>query len=118
MAGGGGGYFGGTPSDSLMAFALEETGAARQSTQLTPMKKGPAAPEIAVSAKPLPQGDGRELVQQTCGGSCHDIATVTSRRMNRAEWSAVVDNMVARGAVAKGSQIRTIVDYLTQYLGR
>ena len=118
MAGGGGGYFGGTPSDSLMAFALEETGESRQTTQLPPMRKAPAGPEAAVSAKPLPQGAGRELVQRTCGGACHDMATFTSRRMNRAEWSAVVDNMVARGAAANASQIRAIVDYLTRYLGR
>ena len=118
MAGGGGGYFGGTPSDSVMAFALAEPGAAPELTTALPRSSVVAAKETPRTAvERLPDGENRELVQRTCGTQCHDIATVTSRRMTRAQWSAVIDNMVARGAKATPAQVASILDYLTRHFG-
>ena len=38
--------------------------------------------------------------------------TVTGIRRDRAAWTAMVDNMVARGANAKDNEVKLIVDYL------
>lgn len=112
MAGGGGGYFGGTPGDSLMAFTLSDSpvpqAARRLRTATARVKPGPSR---------LPAGQGRDLVQRTCGGPCHDIRTVTARRATRAEWSAVIDNMVTRGARATPAEIEAITTYLARYSG-
>ena len=66
----------------------------------------------------LPDAPEKALVQRTCGATCHPIAVVTGVRRDRAAWSAMVDNMVARGAPAKEAQIKQIVDYLVRYFGR
>ena len=109
MAGGGGGYFGGTPSDSLMAFALGDS----------PVVSSVKAPE-AVIVKPivLPAGPGKALLQRTCGSSCHTLDSVAVVRRNRAAWAAMVDNMVSRGAKAKDSELKAIVDYLAMHAGQ
>jgi len=43
---------------------------------------------------------------------------VTSQRMNKTEWNAVVQNMVARGAQASNSEVSAIVEYLANTLSR
>jgi quinoprotein glucose dehydrogenase len=118
MAGGGGGYFGGTPSDSVMAFALGEPGAAPELTTALPRSSVVAAKETPRMARDrLPDGENSDLVQRTCGTQCHDVATITSRRMTRVQWSAVIDNMVARGAKATPAQVAVILQYLTRHFG-
>jgi glucose dehydrogenase len=114
MAANGGGFFGGTPSDSLIAFALDAGGAAPVSPAVTP---------VAAAARPagpvtLPDGLGKALVQRACGGPCHSLDTVTGVRRDRTAWAAMVDNMVTRGAAVKDDEVKLVVDYLTTYFGR
>jgi len=120
MAAGGGGFFGGTPGDSLIAFALAEPGAAAETSVATARPVGAVKEPASVktAAPKLPSGPGREVVQRTCGGPCHEIGTVTSHRMSRSEWSAMVEGMVTRGASATGAEVKTITDYLARYFGR
>ena len=66
----------------------------------------------------LPPGGAKALVEKTCGTGCHSVEVVTSQRMNRAEWDAVVQNMVARGAPASDAEVKVIVEYLAKTLGR
>jgi cytochrome c5 len=123
MAAGGGGFFGGPVSNSLVAFALPDV----------PRKPLPSAVTAAVAAaktrrgtpqpgdaKPLtlPPGTAKALVERTCNTSCHSIEVVATQRMNRAEWDSVVRSMVARGARASDEEVKTIVDYLARTLGR
>ena len=118
MAGGGGGYFGGTPSDSVMAFALGK--------DVAPQPLPPQPIRAAAQRKPaklagpvvLPNGPGKALVQRTCGGACHGMDTVTGMRRDRAAWTAMVENMVARGAKAKETDMKAIVDYLVAHFGK
>lgn len=113
MAGGGGGYFGGTPSDSIVAFALGAAPApAPVSTVTTPRVSSTSLPVT------LPDGLGKELTQRSCGRSCHTIDAVVGVRRDRAAWTAMSENMVARGATVKDNEIRLIVDYLTKYFGK
>ena len=124
MAAGGGAFFGGPVSNTLVAFALPDV----------PRKPLPAAVSKAVAAaaaarrgRPevgdfaplaLPAGDAKALVVKTCGTGCHALEVVTSQRMNSADWNAVVRNMVARGAEVPEDEVKAIVDYLSKTLGR
>jgi quinoprotein glucose dehydrogenase len=117
MASGGGGFFGGTPSDTVVAFALGEGEAPRPITPLSRVesRETPSKPEAPVV---LPEGPGKALVQRTCGGACHGLNTVTGVRRDRAAWTAMVDSMVARGAKAKENEVKVIVDYLAGHFGK
>jgi glucose dehydrogenase len=117
MAGGGGGYFGGTPADSVIAFALGET---EVSTPAPLISRAQAPEQAARPSGPviLPEGAGKAVVQRACGGTCHGMDAVTGIRRDRAAWSAMVDNMVARGARAKENEIKLIVDYLATHFGK
>jgi glucose dehydrogenase len=117
LAGGGGGYFGGTPSDSLIAFAL---GAHPAASPIAPVSRADTVTETDKIAGPvtLPEGSGKALVERTCGAPCHGLNTVTGVRRDRAAWIAMVDNMVARGAKANEADTRRIVDYLATHFGK
>jgi quinoprotein glucose dehydrogenase len=113
MAGGGGGYFGGTPSDSLIAFALGDAPA--------PVPLPTAAKTETRSApvpRTLPDGPAKALVLRSCGRTCHAIEAVTTTRRDRAAWVAMVDNLVARGANVPSADVRRIVDYLVAHYGK
>jgi quinoprotein glucose dehydrogenase len=113
MAGGGGGYLGGTPSDSLIAFALGTTAAAPALvTKRAPAVKDPTLPRT------LPDGPGQSLVKRSCGGPCHPMESVTGMRRTREGWAALVENMVARGARVKEDEVSLIVEYLTRFYGK
>jgi hypothetical protein len=66
----------------------------------------------------LPAGGAKALIEKTCGTGCHSVEVVTSQRMNKAEWTAVVQNMVALGAQASDPEVDVIVEYLAKALGR
>jgi quinate dehydrogenase (quinone) len=135
MAAGGGGFFGGPLSDTLVAYALD-TGNPPPSFSATPgatsatasagsnsgqaSASGAAASKRAVPTGPkiLPNGKGKALVQQTCGTQCHGIEVVTGQHMTQPEWKTMVDAMVARGAKGTDKQIQQVVDYLSKHFGR
>ena len=111
MAAGGGGLLGGGSSNALVAFALPDI----------PRKPLTTAVSKAVAAKPgphrpleLPAGGSKALAERTCGSTCHSMEVVTSQRMKAAEWRALIQNMVARGAQASDAE----VDALSDYFGR
>jgi quinoprotein glucose dehydrogenase len=124
MAEGGGGYLAGGLSNSLVAFALPDV--SRTALPVS-VSKAVAAAAVARRGRPevgafapvvLPAGGAKELVEKTCGTGCHSVEVVTSQRMDKEEWSAVVQNMVARGARGSDAEVTAIVEYLTKNLGR
>ena len=62
-------------------------------------------------AQDLPDGKGKDLVEQICSG-CHGVDTVASQHANKQGWESIVGDMVSRGASATDAQVATIVDYL------
>jgi competence protein ComEA len=64
----------------------------------------------------LPPGKGKVVVQRTCV-NCHALKVVTSKRASRKQWSALVDQMVSRGAELEDEDIETVVDYLAKNFG-
>ena len=124
MAAGGGAFFGGPLSNTLVAFALPDV-----ARKPLPASVAKAVAEAAASRRgiakvgtfapaSLPPGGAKALVDKTCGTGCHSVEVVTSQRMSAADWNAVVQNMVARGAQASEVDVKTIVDYLSKTLGR
>ena len=124
MAAGGGAFFGGPLSNTLVAFALPDV--ARKPLPPSVSKAVDAAaaarrglPKVGAFAPTvLPPGGAKALVDKTCGTGCHAVEVVTSQRMDAAGWSAVVQNMVARGAPASEGDVKAIVEYLSKTLGR
>jgi hypothetical protein len=75
----GGGYFGATPDDSLIAFSLPQ-GNAKQTEQTTNFVSPPAAAASQVSSRSagnlksvlaLPNGNGKDVVSRMCGAATH-----------------------------------------------
>jgi quinoprotein glucose dehydrogenase len=136
MAAGGGGFFGGPLSDTLVAYALD-TGNMPAGISTGPgipaatavagggSKPGGAAAPAAtarrtlpVGPKTLPNGPGKDLVQRSCGNQCHGIETVTGHHLTKPEWKTMVDAMVARGAKGTDKELQQVVDYLSKHFGR
>ncbi len=65
----------------------------------------------------LSDGAGKATVQRMCVG-CHAADVVISTPQTRERWQAIVQDMVARGAVGTPKDIRTVVDYLAANYGR
>lgn len=124
MATGGGAYLNGGLSNSLVAFALPDVSRKPLPDSVSKAVAAAAAarrgqPQVGAFAPlVLPAGGAKALVEKTCGTGCHSVEVVTSQRMNAAEWNAVVENMVARGAQASDAEVNAIVDYLAKTLGR
>lgn len=124
MATGGGGYLGGGSSNSLVAFALPDV--PRKPLPVSVTKAVAAAAEArrglpavgSFAPLVLPAGGAKALVEKTCGTGCHAVEVVTSQRMNKSEWTAIVSNMVTRGAKASDAEVDAIVEYLAKTLGR
>lgn len=124
MAEGGGGFFAEGLSNSLVAFALPDVN--RKPLPASVSKAVAAAaearrgmPEVGAFAPvALPAGGAKALVERTCGTGCHSVEVVTTQRMNKAEWKAVAQSMVARGVRASDAELSVIVEYLATTLGR
>ena len=65
----------------------------------------------------LPDGVGRDAVQQRCS-MCHDLGRVVTARRTAAEWNRIVGNMIARGPQATPEQEKAIAGYLTAQFGK
>jgi competence protein ComEA len=81
---------------------------------------GPNSPPAAGAPAPavvtLPAGAGKELVEGRCV-TCHDLTRVVVSRRQKADWDAIVANMVSRGATATPEERQTMVAYLAAQFG-
>ena len=64
----------------------------------------------------LPDRPGKQTVERVCS-ACHELDTATGARHTRAEWRALVDAMVNRGATGTDEELAAIIDYLATYVG-
>jgi putative heme-binding domain-containing protein len=72
---------------------------------------------LTANAQSLPAGSGKADFQRICSG-CHSVDRATSQRMTRAEWAAVVSDMVARGAQGSSAELDNVVSYLSVNFGK
>lgn len=68
------------------------------------------------SAPALPEGKGKDLVQQKCV-TCHAANVWMAQRHTRDQWGSVLDNMISKGLQASDDELDTIADYLGQNFG-
>ena len=71
---------------------------------------------VAVNAQGLPEGTGKSVFENTCGG-CHGADIVVGQTGTRDVWQDTVDSMRSRGALGTDEDFKTIVNYLTTYFG-
>jgi quinoprotein glucose dehydrogenase len=123
-AAGGGAFFGGSLSNTVVAYALPEVPRKPLPVSVSQAVAAAAAerkgkPKVGTFAPVVPPPGGEKaLVDKTCGVGCHAIEVVTSQRMSESQWKTVVEAMVARGAQASDAQANTIVEYLAKTLGK
>jgi cytochrome c5 len=78
---------------------------------------GPSAAAAGAAAQvTLPDGPGKDLVAARCT-ACHDLERVAAVKRQKADWPALVANMVGRGAVATPDEAQAITSYLATNFG-
>lgn len=117
MAGGGGGYFGGAPADTVVAFALGDRPPAAPAAAIVSKSDLPTPSERVKGPATLPDGRGKDIVRRSCGAPCHGVNVLTGVRRSRAAWTAMVENMVGRGAKATPGEMKQIIDYFVAHFG-
>jgi beta-lactamase regulating signal transducer with metallopeptidase domain/cytochrome c5 len=86
-----------------------------QQTPAGPTKQA-ATPAAPAAAQRLPEGTGKSVFENTCGG-CHGADIVIGQTGTREVWQGLVDSMRSRGALGTDEEFRDIVNYLTTYFG-
>jgi competence ComEA-like helix-hairpin-helix protein len=71
------------------------------------MAQAPSAPR---------EDEGKALLERTCT-KCHKLSAAVGQRNSKGRWSAIVDDMIARGAEATDPEIEKLVDYLATNFG-
>ncbi len=64
----------------------------------------------------LPEAKGKDVVERVCS-ACHEPQTVSRFRKSKDDWSAVIDDMVTKGADASDADFETIIGYLAKCFG-
>jgi len=71
----------------------------------------------AVQAQSLPEGEGKQVVADTCG-QCHELRFVTDTRRTHGQWQYIVSMMIEMGAPVPEDQVEVVVDYLARNFGQ
>jgi cytochrome c5 len=71
---------------------------------------------VAFSAGQGQPPKGEVVMNNSCV-SCHDIRPIQMQAMDKDGWTALVQNMIQKGAQVKGEDVPTLVEYLTQEHG-
>jgi cytochrome c2 len=61
--------------------------------------------------------DGETLFQERCS-ACHELTRATDKQLTAAEWKAIVDKMISKGAKLTADEGTLVVDYLTENYGK
>ena len=62
------------------------------------------------------QDEVKTLVERTCS-KCHSLASTLKQRNTADTWSAIVDDMIGRGAEGSDADFEKIVKYLAKNFG-
>jgi len=106
---------------TALALALLVTGAVAVGGATTHAPARPAhaaAPAVATrraaTAKQLPPGPGRELVERGCL-ACHSAMLITQQRKDSTGWEKTVQQMEKWGGGARPEERATLMDYLRRH---
>ncbi len=66
----------------------------------------------------LPDSAGKDLILRGCT-NCHDLGGLAAYKgyWNRAQWKAMVEDMVKNGAPLQAAEQDIVADYLTRHFG-
>lgn len=70
---------------------------------------------LTAQSPPLPEGEGKAVIERSCNTQCHGSAVWANTKRTPAEWKAVVGEMVGMGAELNADQEATIVAYLSRH---
>jgi cytochrome c553 len=89
------------------AIAAQGRGTGQSRPPQTPAGRG-SAPRTAQGA------DQREAIARRICSQCHPFEFVVGVSRTRAQWEAVVENMVGRGARGTSAELSAVIDYLAE----
>ena len=92
---------------------------AQTTTTALPLDPQAALANLQIAMQDLPAGPGKELTAAACT-RCHNLNGLPAYKgyWSRAQWQAMVENMVKHGAVLDAVQMKTVTDYLNHNYGR
>jgi|SRR5215472_2770339 cytochrome c5 len=70
----------------------------------------------AFAATSLPDGPGRKTVERVCA-NCHELDVITDKRLDRAQWQDIVNEMIGFGAKLSKAQAADVINYLAKNFG-
>ena len=68
-------------------------------------------------AQQLPEGEGKQLVEDTCARSCHGPESWSELRLSAEDWDPLVRDMSSRGEAKSEADLKKIIAYLAKYFG-
>ncbi len=72
---------------------------------------------ILVGQVKLPEGEGKQLVEDTCALSCHGPESWSELRMGKEDWDPLVRDMASRGEAKSEKELELMVNYLAKNFG-
>ena len=73
----------------------------------------PAPQQEASSAS----NEGKKILEAACT-TCHDLALVQNKNLDRQGWETVIDSMKSKGAEMTGAETSALLDYLVKTYGQ
>ena len=70
----------------------------------------------AVQDPPLPEGDGKKILQNACT-TCHGLEGTVKMRLDKSGWEGVVSSMMSNGARVDAQELPVLIDYLVKNFG-
>jgi competence ComEA-like helix-hairpin-helix protein len=70
----------------------------------------------AAADSDLPEGKGKEAVQNNCT-DCHSTERIKAQRLDEEGWDGILREMMETGASVNPDDIRVIVEYLAKNFG-
>ena len=71
-----------------------------------------AALVLPATAQDLPAGAAKPVFEKMCT-QCHGVEGIVRSKFTRERWTAVVDDMVSRGAKGTDEEIDAVIEYLS-----
>jgi competence ComEA-like helix-hairpin-helix protein len=72
---------------------------------------------LAAQDEDLPEGKGKETLENTCT-ECHGLDKALTELRNRERWRSIAVTMRAKGATMTDDELNTLVEYLYQNFGK
>jgi len=66
---------------------------------------------------PLPEGEGKKVVEKVCSG-CHGPENYVKLRLDKDGWEKVVGDMIENGATGTDQEYDIVVAYLVKHFGK